>query len=368
MASQHHNKIPTWTWVAPALAAALLILTYVKVLSGDSIPVEIAATVLLGATVFAAVHHAEVVALRVGEPFGSIVLAVSVTIIEVALIVSVMLSPTPGGEVVARDTVFSAVMIVLNGIVGLCLVLGASWHHVQNFRQQATSSALSVLGALAGLTMVLPNYTRSTPGPYYAPIQLVSVGVVSLVLYVSFVLVQTIRHRDYFLDLPTDVDLGPEDPHVRPSVQIAAASTGLLLVSLVAVVLLAKILSHPLDSLVEAAGLPHAFVGVVIAALVLLPEGLASVRAAMMNRLQNSLNLALGSAIASIGLTIPVVAAISLIFHKQLALGLTPVGEVFLVMTLFLSTLTLGTGRTTVLQGIVHLVIFALFLVVSAVP
>lgn len=365
MASQSHPTIPAWTWLGPLLASLLLVLKTVGVVRPDSAPVEIAAAILLGVAVFAAVHHAEIVALRIGEPFGSIVLAVSVTVIEVALIVSIMLSPAPGGETVARDTVFSAVMIVLNGIVGLCLVLGASRHHEQSFQLQGASSALSVLGTLAGLAMVLPNYTHVMPGPYYGPVELVAVGAVSLMLYGIFVFVQRVRHREYFLDLvPGD----PDAPaHIRPSGGVAAASAVLLLVCLVAVVLLAKILSHPLDDAVAAAGLPHAVVGVVIAAVVLLPEALAALRAAMSNRLQNSLNLALGSAIASIGLTIPVVAAVSLLSGRQLALGVTPSSEVLLILTLFLGTVTLGTGRTTVLQGAVHLVIFAVFLLEAAV-
>jgi Ca2+:H+ antiporter len=368
MADHHHATVPAWTWIAPAAASLLLALKFTHVINPDAAAVLILSGLLLGAAVFAAVHHAEVLALKLGEPFGSILLAVAVTVIEVALIVSILATGAPGSDAVARDTVFSAVMIVLNGIVGLCLVLGARRHYEQSFQLRAASAALAVLGTLAVLALVLPNYTLTTPGPHYSPFQLIFVGVVSLLLYGMFIFVQTIRHRDYFLELPDGEAESEDVPVDKPSDQIALFSLGLLVLSLVAVVLLAKILSPPLDTAVAAAGLPQAFVGVVIAAIVLLPEGIAATQAAMLNRLQNSMNLALGSAIASIGLTIPVVAVVSLMWDMKLVLGLSPGNTVLLLLTLFVSTLTLGTGKTTVLQGAIHLVIFAVFIVMSAVP
>jgi Ca2+:H+ antiporter len=260
-------------------------------------------------------------------------------------------------------------MIVLNGIVGFCLVLGGRRHHEQAFQLQAASAALAVLGTLAVLALVLPNYTLAVSGPYYSPVQLAFVGILSLVLYAAFVFVQTVRHREYFLDLvPDQTGSAPVKPAALPSNSVTLAALVLLILSLTAVILLAKVLSYPLDRAIDAAGLPQAFVGVVIAAIVLLPEGLASVRAAVRNRLQSSMNLALGSAIASIGLTIPVVAVVSLWADQRLVLGLSNENIVLLLLTLFVSTLTLGTGRTTVLQGTVHLVIFAVFLLVAAVP
>jgi len=262
---------------------------------------------------------------------------------------------------------------VLNGVVGLSVVLGGQRHFEQTFQLQGASSALAVLGTLAVLSLILPNYTLTAPGPYYSAVQLVFVGVMSLVLWCTFVFVQTVKHRDYFLDVPSDV---PSDarsdaadaPHEKPSGRIALASLVLLLISLTAVVLLAKLLSYPLNQGVAAAGLPQAFVGVIIAAIVLLPEGLAAAKSAYWNRLQNSINLSVGSAIASIGLTIPAVAAVSLVIDQKLVLGLSPANMTLLMLTLFVSTLTLGTGRTTVLQGAIHLVILAAFLLVSAVP
>ena len=263
----------------------------------------------------------------------------------------------------ARDTVYSAVMIVLNGVIGLCLVMGARRHRQQTFQVDGASATLAVLGTLAVFALIMPNFTDAVRGPEYAPIQLLVVGAVSLALYIVFIFVQTVRHREYFVD-ETDMTPGGN----RPSGAVSAASAVLLLVSLTAVVVLAKVLSEPLNLAVQKAGLPVSFVGVVIASVVLLPEGVAAMKAALLNRLQSSINLALGSAVASIGLTIPAVALVSHIFEMPLVLGLSDENMVLLMLTLFAATLTLGTGRTTVLQGAVHLVIFSVFLLLSAIP
>jgi Ca2+:H+ antiporter len=373
------DSIPIWTWLAPVLTCGLLALNYLGLVSADATIVLLLASMLLGASIFAAVHHAEILALKIGEPFGSILLAVAVTVIEVALIVSIMLSGAPGGESVARDTIFAAVMIVLNGVIGISLVLGGQRHFEQTFQLQGASSALAVLGTLSVLVLILPNYTLAEVGPSYSRFQLLFVGVISFALWWIFVFVQTVKHRDYFLDVPANEHVEAEvlvtEPLFEseaasglPSDRIALASFGLLLLSLTTVVLLAKLLSGPLDKAIAAAALPKAFVGVIIAAIVLLPEGIAAARSALLNRLQNSINLSLGSALASIGLTIPAVTAVSLVFDQKLVLGITASNTTLLILTLFVSTLTLGTGRTTVLQGAVHLVIFAVFILVSAVP
>jgi Ca2+:H+ antiporter len=362
MASIATNRLPWWTWVWPALAWASLAAAFVLGPS-NGILVGCIGFALI-ATVFAAVYHAEVIAHRVGEPFGTLVLAIAVTVIEVALIVSIMLQSGPDKAGLARDTVFAAVMIVCNGITGLCLLAGGVRHHEQGFQLQGALAALAVLAALTVLTLVLPNYTLSTPGPSLNAAQLIFAGIVSLVLYGSFVFIQTIRHRDYFLPL----DGGDEAHASAPEGRIALASLGLLIASLVAVVGLAKTLSPTLENVVAQLGAPKAVVGIVIAALVLLPEGLAALNAARLNRLQTSMNLALGSALASIGLTVPAVAVVSILLHQPLTLGLEPKEIVFLALTLLVSVVTLGTGRTTVLQGIVHLVIFAVFLFLAIVP
>lgn len=369
-ASHDVDVVPAWSWAAPAAAGLLLAGLYAGVLPGTSSIVLTIAALLLGAAVFASVHHAEIIALRVGEPFGSIVLAIAVTVIEVALIVSIMLAAKEGSEALARDTVFATVMIVLNGIVGLCLLSGGARHHEQSFQTDAAAAALSVLGTLAVITLVLPNYTLAAPGPVFAPSQLIFVSIVSIVLYFVFLFVQTIRHRDYFLSEAAVPGSGDDSAaqFAVPSARTARVSAALLCLALAAVVLLAKTLSPALESAVAAAGLPKAFVGVVIAAIVLLPEGMAAVGAAKLNQLQTSLNLALGSAMATIGLTIPIVSIAALMLGQPLTLGLAPAETVLLLLTLFISTVTLATGRTTILQGAVHLVIFAVFMFLVAVP
>jgi Ca2+:H+ antiporter len=352
--------IPWWSWAFPLLAWLLFIAKALTPIGG---PLLIVFAIVLGGAIFAAVHHAEVVAHRVGEPFGTLVLAIAVTVIEVALIVSVMLTGGADKAALARDTVFSAVMIVCTGVVGFCLLAGASRHHEQEFRVQGANGALAVLAALSVLTMVLPNYTQ-TPGPSFTNAQLEFVGTVSLVLYGVFVFVQTVRHRDYFL-----AETAQPDHHLPPpTVGMALTAAGLLVVSLVAVVGLAKALSPAVEAGVAASGAPKSLVGVIIAAVVLLPESLAAVKAARLDRLQTSLNLAFGSAIASIGLTIPVVAVVSVMLGHPLTLGLDPKETVLLALTLLLSTLTVATGRTSILQGAIHLTVFAVFLFLAVVP
>ncbi len=355
-------RLPWWAWAWPLVACLVLVLQLIR---GSGGPLAAAEAFAVIATVFAAVYHAEVVAHKVGEPFGTLVLALAVTIIEVALIVSMMITGGAEKAELARDTVFAAVMIVCNGIVGLCLLAGGMRHREQSFQLQGANAALVVLIALTTLTLIFPNLTTTTLGPTFSPSQLIFAAIVSLILYISFLFVQTVRHRDYFLP----ADGGAEETHApRPPNTVALLSAGLLFVSLVAVVALAKALTPIMEFGIEKAGAPKAVVGIIIAGLVLLPEGLASFRAARANRLQNSLNLALGSVLASIGLTIPSVAAVSLLLHRPLTLGINPKEEMLLALTLLVSVLTLGTGRTTVLQGLVHLVIFAVYIFLSIVP
>ncbi|HVY08241.1 MAG TPA: ionic transporter y4hA [Burkholderiales bacterium] len=354
------GRIAYWTWMLPLASWIVLAATFA--LPG-AVMYGLAALALFGA-VISGVHHAEVVAHRIGEPFGTLVLAVAVTVIEVALIVSVMLSGGADKAELARDTVFAAIMICCNGIVGLCLLVGGIRHHEQGFQVQGASAALAVLSAMSVLTMVLPNYSTTVAGPGLSSAQLVFAGCISLLLYLVFVFIQTVRHRDYFL-----ADSEDENEHAAPpSARTALLSLALLIVALVAVVGLAKALSPIVESGVGKMGAPAAVVGIIIAALVLMPEGLAALRNARANRLQNSLNLALGSALASIGLTIPTVAAVSLLMDKPIVLGLIDKEIVLLALTLIVGVITLGTGRTTILQGVIHLVIFAAFLFFAFVP
>lgn len=352
-----------WFTAAPIAAAAVLGLS----LAGVAITgwMVLCALMLVGA-VIAAVHHAEVVAHRVGEPFGTLVLAVAITVIEVALIVSMMLAGGPDKASLPRDTIYSAVMIISTGVVGLCLLVGGLHHHEQSFKLEGASSALAALVALAGLSLVMPTFTTSAGEGLYTVSQLVFVGLSSVALWLVFVFVQTVRHRDYFLPPQNASD---EAVHAQPpTVAQAWGSFGLLVVSLVSVVGLAKQLSPTIEAGVAAMGAPKAVIGIAIALLVLLPETWAAVRAARADRLQTSMNLALGSALASIGLTIPAVVLASVLLDLPLVLGLPPKDLVLLALTFMVCTITLATGRTNVMQGAVHLVLFAAFLFLSLVP
>jgi len=359
---QQFFGLPLWSLVTPPLAAIVLLVSWGKPL--DALLITLVAATLISA-VMLAVHHAEVVAHRVGEPFGTLILALAVTIIEVALIVSMKLSGGESVGVLARDTVFAAMMIVCNGVVGLCLLVGGLRHHVLAFRIEGTSPALSVLAAMAMLTLVIPSFTLSSPGPVLTQPQLIFVALSSLVLYCVFVFVQTVRHREYFL--PVEIANETYEPHI-PDKHSAYLSLGMLLICLIAVVGLAKSLAPVIESTVKAFSAPPAVVGVAIAMLVLLPETFAAVRAALLNRMQTSLNLALGSVLATIGLTIPAVAIVSIIIDLPLMLGLPAKEIALLAFTLLVSTTTLASGRATVLQGSVHLVIFAAFLFFSVFP
>jgi Ca2+:H+ antiporter len=355
--------MPRWSWLIPVAAAAVLAAA-LAVPQGAALAVASAAA-LVGA-VIAAVHHAEVVAHRVGEPFGTLVLALAITVIEVALIVSVMVVGGPDKAALPRDTIFATIMIICNGVVGVCVLVGALRHHEQTFRIEGANSALAALITLATLSLVLPAFTTSSPGATYTAVQLEFAAAASLAVWAVFVFVQTVRHRDYFL--PVGAPPGEDTHAAPPTAALAWASFGLLLVSLVAVVGLAKTLSPRIEAMVEQAGAPEAVIGIAIAMLVLLPETWAAIRAALANRLQTSLNLALGSALASIGLTIPVVSLAAIWLDIPLVLGVEPKDLVLLVLTFAVSAITLASGRTHMMQGAIHLVIFAAFLFLALVP
>ncbi len=352
----------------PVVALGLLAVVWGRTLPGPL--VAVVAVVLIGA-VLVAVHHAEVVAHRVGEPFGSLILAIAVTVIEVGLILSMMASGDPEAATLARDTVFAAVMITCNGIVGICLLSGALRHHVVLFNAEGSSGALATVAALATLCLVLPSVTTSTPGGTFSGAQLGFAAVVSLALWGVYVFVQTVRHRDYFLPVPPEDGESPEscEEHLPPpSSRTALASLVLLVVSLVAVVGLAKTVSPAIKAGVNAINAPLTVVGVAIAMVVLLPETLAAVRAARRDRLQTSFNLALGSALASIGLTIPAIAVATIFLPGPLVLGLSPIEMILLALSMLVGTLTVVAGRATVLQGAVHLLIFASFVFTAVAP
>jgi Ca2+:H+ antiporter len=347
---------------------SILALLGVIILGNGSTPWTLFAMLVLATSVATAVHHAEVVAGRVGPTLGAVVLALAVTVIEVGLIVSMMLNDSPDSPMVARDTVFAAVIIVTNGILGVSLLLGGLRHKALGFHAGGTSSLLAVLAVLSGLTLVLPNYTTSTPGPTYNAAQLVFASVASLALYGCLLFAQTKSHKDYFQsEAYPDAD-APAATHDVPSKTKAWLSFACLLLSLGAVIGFAKTLSPAIEAGLLAAGAPRATVGIVIALLVLAPETLAAVTAARSNHLQTSLNLALGSGAASIALTIPVVSAFAIFSDRALVLGLEPKNVAFLVLTFVTCGLTLGRGTSTALQGLIHLSLLCAFLALSFVP
>jgi Ca2+:H+ antiporter len=355
-----------WTTVVPVLAVVLLALTW-----GRGLPaaVVVLVCVVLAGSVLAAVHHAEVVAHRVGEPFGSLVLAIAVTVIEVALIVTLMVDGGAKSATLARDTVFAAVMITCNGVVGLSLLVASLRHRTAVFNAEGTGGALATVATLATLSLVLPTFTTSKPGPQFSGVQLTFAALSSLILYAVFVTTQTVRHRDYFLPITRQGQVITSEDHAeRPSARTAWTSLGLLALALVGVVGLAKGVSPTIESGVAAAGLHHAVVGVIIALLVLLPETIAALRSARRDRVQTSLNLALGSAMASIGLTIPAVALASVRLSGPLVLGLGPTHMLLLLLTVVVASLTVVPGRATLLQSGVHLVIFAAYLELAINP
>lgn len=353
--------LPLWSVVGPFAGLAGLILG-----QPTSLAPALLVGLLLAVAIMAAVYQAEVLAHYLGEPYGTLVLALAVTVIEVSLIVSIMLSEGAQAQALARDTLIAAIMITINGFIGLCLIAGGRRYLELSYTQSGVSAALAMLATLSVLTLVLPNYTTSAPGAFYSDQQLVFVAVISLVIYATFVGAQTIRHRNYFLH---KIEGANDHAHEAPVTQSkAVAAAVMLLVALVAVVFLAKGLSPTIEAAVAAMGAPRALVGIIIAGLVLAPEGFAAVRAARANRVQTSLNLAIGSALATIGLTIPAVAMVALMLGLDLELGLSMRTTVLLALTLLVATLTLSRGRVTMIQGVIHLVIFATYLFTTVVP
>jgi len=348
-----------YTYIFPVLA----VIYYFTGLMGTVVIFDVIAGILLTGSVLSAVHHAEVVAHKVGEPYGTIILALCITIIEVALIVSLMVAGGEKAITLARDTVFAAVMIILNGIIGICILVGGVKYFEQYFaRTSATTYLISIVSILV-ITLILPNFTSSVNGPYYNNAQLIFVSIACLVIYGVFLMVQTVRHRSYFV--PAD---GNAEEHFIPNRMQAIISFIFLVVCLVIVVLMAKGLSKTIEDMVQSMGAPKSLVGVIIAAVVLLPEGVAAIRAARNNQIQSSLNLALGSALASIGLSIPAISAVSIMYDIPLVLGLDKKDIILLTLSVFIVMLSLSRGKTNVLYGTVLLVNLAAYIFTVIVP
>ena len=350
-----------WSILLPILAALFYFFGNV---AGTGLSIIFAALFLVS-SVLAAVHHAEVVAHRVGEPFGTIILAICITILEVSLIISLMVAGGEYATTYARDTVFAAIMLILNGILGVCIWVGGVKYHEQFFARTSATTYLVSLVAILTMTLILPNYTVSITGPYYSKAQLIFVGLACLIIYCTFLMVQTVSHRNYFI---TEGESEEEINSHRPTVGRTVLSIIFLIVCLAVVVYMAKALSPPIERLVENIGAPQSLVGVIIAFVVLLPEGLAAIRAARNNRIQSSLNLALGSALASIGLTIPAVAFVCVLYDIPLVLGLDKKSVILLGLSVFTVMLSLSRGKTNILYGMVLLVNLVAYIFYVIVP
>ncbi len=345
-----------WAVLIPVGSIALLVVALFLSLGGAL--AFACAAALIGAAI-CTVHHAEVVALRVGERFGALVLALAMTTIEVAIVLPIMAPGGPERATLPRDAIFASTMIVCNGVVGLCLLIAGLRYREQPMRIVETRTALVTLIALIALSLVLPPFTARLAGQTDTVAQRLFAASTSLVLWAMFVIAQTLRQRDYFLSTNSADGEGLHVP--PPPTRIAWASFGLLLVALVAVVGMARVLAPRIDTVVS--GAPKGIIGIAIALLVLMPEIWAAVRAARANRLQTSLNLAFSAVLASIGLTIPAIVLISILIDLPLALGLGPKDLVLLVLTFIVTSITFRSRRIQPLQGAVHLVIFAAFLV-----
>ena len=339
-----------WTIIIPTLAWAL----FFSGLIPDSMIFQIVASLLLILSVMSAVHHSEIIAHRVGEPYGTIILAISITVIEVSIIISLMLSGGEDNVALARDTVYSATMLILNGIVGACLLIGGLKHHEQTFSKHSVTIALVSLISIVVFTLVVPTFTESIKGSFYSTPQLIFASIACLIIYAFFLFAQTSRHREYFLSTEQDDHNTPAT--VTISNWVLATSLLFLILSLGVVVLLAKTLSPTIESIIISYHLPLALVGVIIAAIILLPEGIAAILAARKNKLQTSLNLSLGSALASIGLTIPSVAVVCMIYDMKIILGLDIKSIILLGLSVFTVMLSLSSGRSNIIYGAVLLV------------
>lgn len=360
------NFVNQWSYVIPVLAGIMLLLFPAD---APGIVLGFAAVLLIG-SVIAAVHHAEELADIVGEPMGTVVLTISITLIEVSLIVSLMAGGKPGSELLARDTLFSAVMLILNGIMGLSLLLGALRHRTQRFSHHSASIMLGCLVAILSFTFILPNFTTSTKGPYYSVPQLVFVSVLCLIIYIAFLRAQIFRHKDYFTD-EEESQLAEErsrykvPDHPMRNLWISLLA---LFVSLLVVVLVSKKLTPGLEMVLFTLGAPQSFVGIVIAAVVLLPEGISAIKAAIDNRIQTSINLGLGSALASIGLSIPTVAFACIFLDIPLALGLDLKSIILMLLSVMILMMSLIQGKSNFIYGTILLCNLLAYLFISILP
>jgi Ca2+:H+ antiporter len=311
---------------------------------------------------FAVVRHAERLAMRLGEPVGTLILTLAVTGIEVMIIVATM-STGNGTPTLARDAMFAVVMIVLNGLVGLTLVIGGLRYHEQEYNLQGASTFFAVILPLAVIGLVVPSFTRSAPDQAFSPIQAGVWAFVSVALYSVFPAIQNVRHRSYFQTTVSDEAPDADTPAgTRRGRSTIAYHTLLLVIYMVLLVALSKQIAVPIDFTIRMLGAPVALAGFLVAVLVLSPEAMSAIRAAFANDLQRAVNILLGSALATIGLTIPAVLTFGLLTNRNIILGLEPIDMTMLALTLLQSTMTFSSSRTNVLLGAVHLLLFTVYL------
>ncbi|MGE9295250.1 MAG: calcium:proton antiporter [Puniceicoccales bacterium] len=306
---------------------------------------------------FGVVKHADCLAIKLGEPYGTLILTLSVISIEVIMVSAVMLTGSDN-PTLGRDMMFAVVMIVLNALVGLSIFIGGIKHHQQEFNLQGANTFLTMLIPMSILGLLLPNFTQSSSPGTFSPVQSIFIIVATFALYGGFLMIQTMRHRPFFMP-PS----GEEDEHAHDHLDIRSVPYHivLLVLSMLPIVLLSKKIAKIIDYGIATAGAPAALGGFLVAILVLAPEGMAALKSAYNNKLQRSMNICLGSALATIGLTVPAVLAIGMITGKEVILGLDPVGEIMLILTLAVSAVNFTIPRTNVVQGFVHIVLFATY-------
>ncbi len=312
------------------------------------------------------VRHADYLAIKCGEPYGTLILTLAAISIEVMMISATMLHGA-NNPTLARDMMFAVLMIALNGLVGLSLLLGGLRHREQTYNLQGASAYLNVIMVLSVLGLVLPDFTTSMSGPNLSRVQEIFLGVSAVSLYGIFLLIQTMRHSQYFMESGA-IAADNHSVHEVTGMRSGLYHTTLLFLYLIAVILLAEKFAIPLDDGIERFGMPQALGGAIVAALVLAPEALSAIQAAIKNHLQRSVNILHGSVLASIGLTIPAVLTISLLTNRRISLGLEGGNLPLLLLTLGVSVVTFGSGRTSILQGCIHLLLFFVFLLLIFCP
>jgi Ca2+:H+ antiporter len=311
------------------------------------------------------VRHADCLALKLGEPYGTLILTLSAIAIEVMMISAAMLHGA-NNPTLARDMMFAVLMIGLNALIGLSLLLGGLRHHEQYYNLQGTSAYLNTIMTLSVLGLVLPNFTTSMSGPRFSSVQEIFLVVITLSLYGIFLMTQTQRHRQYFMEKEGAAASGDHSHYFQ--VRSTGFHAVMIFLYLIAVVVLAEKFAIPLDNSIERFGMPQAFGGAIVAGLVLFPEALAGIKAAVSNQLQRSVNVLHGSVLASIGLTIPAVLVIGMVTNRPVTLGIERGNLPLLLLTLAVSVVTFGGGRTSVLQGCIHLLLFVVFLLLMFCP